>query len=253
MAHYIGIVGAIKEEIAGIKQRMRIEQTLHLDHASLYVGEWEKYSIVLVRTGIGREKARNALATACDRFPMVLILSIGYAGGLDTDLAVGDLVVADRVQLEALATGVRKPIKKFIPNALVNQAMLLSCPEGATLYRGGLLTTDHVVSTPEEKQKLGKDTNTIAVEMETLDLVQEAHERALPFLSVRSITDTATQELVDFSNLVEEDGEVSKLKAGWHVLTHPGDLKNMIELRDHAKKATANLTEFLSQYLKNYK
>jgi adenosylhomocysteine nucleosidase len=84
--------------------------------------------------------------------------------------------------------------------------------------------------------------------METSALAEEAQTRNLSFISVRAITDTADQELIDCSHLVADDGDVSKLKAGWHVLTHPGDLKGMIELGQHAKIATANLTEFLKPY-----
>jgi len=87
--------------------------------------------------------------------------------------------------------------------------------------------------------------------METSALAEEAQARDIPFISVRAITDTADQELIDCSHLVAENGDVSKLKAGWHVLTHPGDLKGMIELGQHAKLATANLTEFLKPYFKS--
>ena len=83
--------------------------------------------------------------------------------------------------------------------------------------------------------------------------MREAEARNIPFLSIRSITDTADQQLLDYAHLVKADGEVSKLKAGWHVLTHPGDLKSLVALRGHAQKATARLTEFLTLYLENYK
>ena len=114
-----------------------------------------------------------------------------------------------------------------------------------------MLTVDHVAATPQQKTKLREKYSAVAVDMETSALAEEAKARNLSFISVRAITDTADQELIDCSYLVEEDGEVSKLKAGWHVLTHPGDLKGMIELGQHAKIATANLTEFLRQYFES--
>lgn len=256
MKHYIGIIGAVKEEIAGIKQRMRIRERHTLEHAALWVGEWQGYSIVLVRSGMGRDRACRALKEVAERYPLVLLLSIGYAGGLDPDLDVGDMVIADTVLDFEPGAGDSEnaALRKFpLSSAMVNQALILSCPADTLMIRGTLVTVDQVVATPKEKQALRERSQASAVDMETSELAREAEDRAIPFLSIRSITDTVSQELMDCSHLVEADGEVSTLKAGWHVLTHPGDLKSMIELRTHAQKATANLTEFLLQFLKNYK
>ncbi len=115
--------------------------------------------------------------------------------------------------------------------------------------RGTLLTVGRVAATPQEKKALREKYSAVAVDMETSALAEEAKSRNLPFASVRAITDTADQELIDCGHLVADDGEVSKLKAGWHVLTHPGDLKSMIDLGKHAKTATANLTEYVSQWI----
>jgi adenosylhomocysteine nucleosidase len=111
------------------------------------------------------------------------------------------------------------------------------------------LTVDRVAATPQEKKQLRDKYSAVAVDMETSALAEVAQERDLAFVSVRAITDRADQELIDCAHLVEENGEVSKMKAGWHVITHPGDLKGMIELGQHAKIATANLTEFLRTYI----
>ncbi|HKI68818.1 MAG TPA: hypothetical protein VKA67_04465 [Verrucomicrobiae bacterium] len=119
----------------------------------------------------------------------------------------------------------------------------------AEARRGTLLTVDEVVATPPAKKALREKFSAVAVDMETSALAEEAQARHLPFASVRAITDKASQELIDCSHLVAEDGDVSKLKAGWHILTHPGDLKGMIDLGKHAKVATANLTEFLKKLM----
>jgi len=119
----------------------------------------------------------------------------------------------------------------------------------AEARRGTWLTVDEVVATPPEKKALREKYSAAVVDMETSALAEEAEAHHLPFASVRAITDTADQELIDCSHLVAEDGDVSKLKAGWHILTHPGDLKGMIDLGKHAKVATANLTVFVSQWI----
>jgi len=229
MTPRIAIIGAIKDEIAGIKKEMQIADTLRWKTGNAFIGRWQGVEIVLVRSGMGARRARRALAEVAERFELKRVYSIGYAGALDPALKVGDVVAADRV-IHA-ATG----------DALPLDAGFASDIPG--ISRGALLTVDEVAATPQAKQFLHEQHGAAAVDMETYALAEEARGRGLHLVSVRAITDTADQELIDCSHLVAEDGDVSKLKAGWHVLTHPGDLKGMIDLGKHAQQATAALTD----------
>jgi adenosylhomocysteine nucleosidase len=236
----IAIIGAIKDEIAGIKQEMQITHTLRWKTGNAFVGEWQGVPIVLVRSGMGRDRARQALVEIAEKWDLKEVISIGYAGALDPSLEVGDLIVADQV-IEVDISRLGEEMKSYSLDKEIFKAM-------AGVSGKILLTVDQVTATPEEKRELRDRYSAVAVDMETSALVAEAQARNLSFISVRAITDTAGQELIDCSHLVAEDGDVSKLKAGWHVITHPGDLKGMIELGQHAKTATANLTEFLKPY-----
>jgi adenosylhomocysteine nucleosidase len=236
----IAIIGAIKDEIAGIKNQMQITHTLRWPTGNAFVGEWQGVPIVLVRSGMGRERARRALVEIAEKWDLKEVISIGYAGALDPSLEVGDLVVADKV-VEVDSSQPDKEKKSYILEKEIFSTL-------TALRRKILLTVDRPAATPEEKKLLREKYSAVAVDMETSALADEAQARNLSFFSVRAITDTADQELIDCAHLVEENGDVSKLKAGWHVITHPGDLKGMIALGQHAKIATTNLTEFLKPY-----
>ena len=236
----IAILGAIKDEIAGIKQEMDITHTLSWKTGNAFVGEWQGVPIVLVRSGMGRDRARQALIEVAEKWDLKEVISIGYAGGLDPSLEVGDLVVADKV-IEMDSSRSDAELRSYsLDKEMFNTTV--------TAQGRVLLTVDRVAATPEAKKQLRDQYSAVAVDMETSALAAEAQARNLSFISIRAITDTANQELIDCSHLVAEDGDVSKLKAGWHVITHPGDLKGMIELGQHAKIATENLTEFLKPY-----
>ena len=239
MGKRIAIIGAIKDEIAGIKQEMRIDDILRWPTGNAFVGEWQGVPIVLVRSGMGCDSAKLALEEIAGKYDLECVISIGYAGALDPALQVGELVVADQVVYDLTS-------KTYSLDEELIGAMLEA-------HRGTLLTVDRVAATPQEKKNLREKYSAVAVDMETSALAEEAEARYLPFASVRAITDTADQELIDCSHLVAEDGDVSKLKAGWHILTHPGDLKGMIDLGQHAKTATANLTAFLRKRMSSRK
>ena len=244
MESIICIIGAVKEEIVEIQRAMIVQETRHTQSGSFWTGTFAGRNVVLARSGMGKACARAALLQICERFAPALVISMGYAGGVAPNLSIGDLVLADKV-FEFVSGGsadwtlkretVEIPIDAF--------------PVDAAVLRGGLLTVDEVICKPEHKSTLGKNYPVLAVEMETSALARLAREKGLPFLSVRAISDTVDHELPDFSSMQDEKGEVSKLKAGWHALTHPAAIKSLLELRENSRNATARLTEFLHDLL----
>ena len=244
MGQLICIIGAVKEEIVAIQKAMIVQETRHTRSGSFWTGTFAGRSVLLVRSGVGKACARDALLQVCERFVPSLVISMGYAGGVVPCLNIGDFIVADKV-LEFVSGGIEDWTRKRETIEIPIERF----PVDDTVLRGGLLTVDEVISKPEHKSALGKNHPVLAVEMETSALARLAREKQLPFLSVRAISDTVDHELPDFSTMQNEKGEVSKLKAGWHVLTHPDSLKSMIELRENSRKATACLTRFLSRFI----
>ncbi|MCH8314272.1 MAG: hypothetical protein IID17_14955 [Nitrospinae bacterium] len=245
----ICILGAVKQEIAGIKGRMKIELRLKLGAADVFCGTWEGKDIVLVRTGIGRIRAGGALAQVLEKYSLSMVISLGYAGGTHPDLKPGDLLVANQ-----FLTGPKDgepPEEIPITSCLAGQAGKVPPSDKYSVHKGGLLTMDRVVNKPEDKKSLGENYGAMAIDMETSVLAQMAAVRNLPFLSIRSITDTVDQQLIDVSPFMAKDGQISIRKAGWYVLTHPGTIGTFMSLNGIAHKATKNITEFLMAFLKS--
>src|SRR5258708_7582443 len=95
-------------------------------------------------TGIGRENAERTLHRALKRVPYQLVLSCGFAGGLNPYLTVGTVVFSTD------------------EDAGLTPALLAAgaCP---VRFHSG----DRVATTVEEKQALWKATGADAVEMES--------------------------------------------------------------------------------------
>ncbi len=244
MENIICILGAVKEEIAGIKRQMTVTGQSKLGKTDVWTGVWEGKSLVLVRTGVGKKRAREALSRVLETHAPAMIVSLGYAGGTHPSLKVGDLLIADQV-----VTGSDEPLAT--DTDLADRAADLPAPKNCSVHKGILLTMETVISQPEVKQKLGKHYGCLALDMETSVLAQLAKERDIPFVSFRSVTDAVDQELLDVSPFMEKDGEVNKLKAGWYVLTHPGSIKTFKNLKQIADHATRNLTHILTTFLRS--
>ena len=244
MKDCIAIVGAVKEEIAGIKQAMNISDHVRLGKSSAWPGKWVKQNIVLVRSGVGRQRAEDATLQVIDHFKPGCLISIGYAGAVQPELNVGDLVIADTI-IEENEKGEYAPDSTWL-----NRAKEISCSNGVKTIVGGLLTVDNVIHDCPSKQELGEKFNVQAVEMETSAIAKVAEEKGVPLLSLRVISDRLDQELLDSSSFLGSDGEISTLKAGWYVLTHPGSIKSALSLRTQTQIATQSITRFVSDLLR---
>jgi adenosylhomocysteine nucleosidase len=247
MEKVICIIGAVKEEVASIKRAMTIRETWHTRASSFWAGTFAGREVVLVRSGMGKIRASEAFLHVCERFAPSLILSMGYAGAVTPELKIGDLIVADKIlEFTGDRVGADWTIKQETRAIPINPFPIDKRLEGE-FVRGGLLTVDEVICEPERKRALGKLYPVQAVEMETSALAKLAQEMKIPFLSLRSISDTVDCELPDFSSMKNKEGEVSKLKAGWHAITHPDKIISLVELRKKTQKATARLTHAIAQ------
>jgi adenosylhomocysteine nucleosidase len=239
----IAIFGAVKEEISGIKQSMNISDHVRLGKTSAWPGKWGKQSIVLVRSGVGRERAEDATLQVIDHFQPRALISIGYAGAVQPELNVGDLVIPDTI-IEEKGKGEYSPDSDWL-----NRAKNVPCRDGFKAVLGGLLTVDNVIHDSVSKKELGKSYSVQAVEMETSAIAKVAEAKDVPLLSLRVISDRLDQEILDSSSFLGSDGEISTLKAGWYVLTHPSSFKNALSLRTQTQIATQVMTRFLSDLL----
>ena len=248
MKETIAILGAVTEEIAGIKREINISDRVRLDKSEAWFGKYQGRNIVLVRTGVGRKRAQNATQQVIDKFNPEVIISMGYAGALTEGLNVGDMFVASTIlSPESDSNSFEMDDPKNLK--WLELAKKTPPPENVKLKIGRLITVDMVVHTPKAKKELGSRFRAEAVEMETLEIALLTRVNKIAFISIRGISDAVNHELIDCSSFLGSDGELSKLRAGWYVLTHPKSLKNAFSLRSNTQIATQNLTDFISRLI----
>ena len=250
MDRQILILGALREEINQIRRRMTVKGQFKAGHADVWSGNWEGANIVLARTGMGKNCALSAFDEILKTVRPSLVLSIGYAGGLGFKLKIGDLVIADSI-IELSSNN------SYVNKHAVSQQQLvllekLDLPKNILIHRGTLITVNQVICDSVVKKELGSRYNALAVDMETSALIAHATKKKIPFISIRSISDTVEQSLVDMSSFISDDGEVSKLKAGWYIATHPNMVKKFISFRDQSQKATSNMTEYTGVFVRSF-
>ena len=90
----IGIIGAMEEEVAALKEDMEIEETITRASMEFCRGILCGKDVVVVRSGIGKVNAAICTQILIDCFHVNLLINTGVAGSLDAQIDIGDMVIS---------------------------------------------------------------------------------------------------------------------------------------------------------------
>ena len=143
-------------------------------------GTLDDHCVVLMQSGPGRPNAARATEALIDGHRPKLVISAGFAGGLDVRLHRGDIVWVDGLVDEAGEQ--YETERRRLPAALA---------EAKDCFVGRLLTVDRIIRLPDEKLALGRQYAALACDMESIAVAEVCRRREVPFLAVRVINDAA--------------------------------------------------------------
>ncbi|MBI5183130.1 MAG: 5'-methylthioadenosine/S-adenosylhomocysteine nucleosidase [Nitrospinae bacterium] len=251
---YTCIIGAVREEIVGIKRGMRIEQRIRSRGIKVFKGRFKEKDMLLVRSGVGEVRAEESVRLMVDEFPVGSIISLGYAGAVREGIGIGDIILCDRVIRDRgmWGLGVRRGLfsEEYLPNTdLFKKALDVLQKDNIDFHQGAILTVDRIISSPEMKRWIGETYPVIGVEMETAGLARVATMMGIPFLSIRAISDTVDDNVISFSSFLSKSGRILRAKAGIYMLRHPWSLRDFMELKIKSRRATLPLTRFIYRFM----
>ncbi len=203
---YLAVMTAMEPEASLVRKRLRQRQRERLEVGLLWHGRIGDHRAVLLRCGMGEERAVTALQWIVAHYPLWGILSVGFAGGLQPDLATGDVVLADRIEAwppQTVSVGAC-----VTPNARL-ASLAATAAKRARLPRrhGSLLSHKLLVPSAGEKRLLGRQSGALAVDMESYGIGGFAATHHLPFMSLRAILDPYDMELnLPMDGLTTPDG-----------------------------------------------
>ena len=88
----IGIVIALPTEWGYFKRAFDVHHEHRLGGRRHYTGRFAQVPIAVVLSGVGMQNAKDAVRFLCETHQISALLSIGYAGALDTELKRGDII-----------------------------------------------------------------------------------------------------------------------------------------------------------------
>ncbi len=196
--------------------------------------------MLIVTGGIGPRRARQTVKAFTD-MPLSAVLSIGCAGALIPGLTAGQLVLAPALRMDT-----EKPEGQLdtfgVDSCLLGAARDAAQRAGVETIEGGIVTSPRVLLTRQEKEKRGRETNCIAVEMESGVHAAFAVERTLPFLVLRVILDSVDMAIPPMKGVTTAEGKIRLSKAMAHIATHPQHLPFFIRLQQCRKRTAETIS-----------
>jgi len=232
----VGLICALPQEHAHLLTAMSASATREMAGVDFSIGELDGHRVVLSRAGMGKVNAALVATLLADRFACRAIAFSGVAGGLDPELQIGDVVIADRtIQHDAgviEAAGLQNYQAGHVPfinptaefGYATDPALLGRVRghlDGFTLARlsrsagggdrppriayGTVLTGDQYLHCAVTRDRLHADLGGHAVEMEGAAVSQVCQSFGIPWLVIRALSDLAgAQSRFDFSAFVDE-------------------------------------------------
>lgn len=214
----MGIIGAMESEVQNLVARME-GVTYHEKAGRRFaVGTLAGKEAVVVQSGIGKVAAAITAQMLIDGFGVDALLNTGMAGGLDSRLAVKDLVIATAAlqhDFDITAFGHargfmygeddQKPtlfVADEVLCAKAREAAARVLPEDSKAIDGVVASGDIFVDDSALKAQLRDGFGAAAAEMEGAAIAQTAVANGVPFVIIRTISDLAEHQAnVSFDEL----------------------------------------------------
>jgi adenosylhomocysteine nucleosidase len=193
-------------------------------------------------TGIGRRNAETSVRDFLAAGSPELVLTCGFAGGLNPDLKPGEVVFE-------VANAPLSPPGGERVSARTGEG-LVSKLSAAGAKSAKFFCADRIATTVAEKKKLRGETGADVVEMESAAVHAVCRERGISCATVRVISDTANGDLpLDFNVLSKPDQSLDYGKLFLAIAKSPGKLGALMRLQKQTRLAAERLAEVLARIL----
>lgn len=232
----IGLICAIPQERVDLKAALDEDQTTRIGGLDFDRGLLDGHPVVLAEAGIGKVNTAMVTTLLAAHFEVDVLAFSGVAGGIDPDLSIGDLVIAERAiqhdcgvieesgfeayqaghvpffnPTERLGYDVDPDMLSEVRTSLADLSFPPLAAEAggsgkeATIAYGTILAGDQYIHSETTRVRLQQQFQAKAVAMEGGAMAQVAERFDLPWLEIRALSDLAgASSRFDFARFVDE-------------------------------------------------
>lgn len=229
----IGIISAMDIELEMIKENMAVDQIDTIAQRIFYKGTFKKMPCVCAKAGIGKVNAALTVEILIMKYNVDAVIFTGVAGGINPELAIGDIVISQSVVHHDYAHLGPEKLTPYDTLGYEADSFLLAIalraaedaefdevPEGICketghmpqVVKGKIVTGDQFIASEEKRQWLEQTFNADCVEMEGAAVAQVCAINEIPFVIIRCLSDLANERAdIDFEAFVQYAAKNSSL------------------------------------------
>lgn len=199
----IGIIGAMEEEVAALKEEMEIEEIVEMASMTFCKGVLCGKEVIVVRSGVGKVNAAVCAQILAGNFKVDTLINTGIAGSLNAKIDIGDMVIStDAVHHDMDASAFGDPVGQ-VPRMdtftfaaderigkLAKEVNEEVNPEIKT-FMGRIATGDQFVASQSVKNRIVDQFQALCAEMEGVGIAHAAYLNKIPYVIIRAISDKA--------------------------------------------------------------
>ena len=211
-----GIIVAMQEELDAILNIMKNIKEKEIYGLDFKIGQIEKKEVVVVKCGVGKVNAARVTQILIDTFNVKCVINVGAAGALNPFLNIGDIVIGEKLiqhDFDITAFDHDKGYITGVGDYIYSDSELIEKFENAAnnlkgkdykIKKGIIATGDIFCTDIEMKNKIFSKFDADCVEMEGAAIAQVCYLDKIPFIVIRSISDSPNgNNEIDFDKFVE--------------------------------------------------
>lgn len=215
----IGVMGAMREEVEPLLKFFKDYEIVKFGGNNFYRAIYKNSTVIIAYSRIGKVHASITATTMILKFNCEKIIFSGVAGGIDSTLKVGDLLIASKLCQHDVDISAFGHALGFIPegklfyeaDSSLNRVAFECARElELDLKEGAVASGDIFVASKDAKERIKKEFNVMAVEMEGASVACVCDNFNIPFCIFRTISDSADLEAsVSFDEFLETSAKIS--------------------------------------------
>lgn len=196
----IGILCASDTELEPFFKYLQPPEIFEKAMLKFYAGHIMKIEAIALYSGVCKVNAAIAAQLLIDHFNVDGIINAGTAGGIDEKIQILDTVVSDRVAYHDVSEDILTEFHPWLKEncfrsgrELYSAAKKYSGSSDYPVIFGTMVTGEQFIE-DEKRTEISRKYSPLSVDMETAAVAHVCYVNSIPFLSVRTITDTADRK-----------------------------------------------------------
>ena len=199
----LAVMGAMEEEIEPLLEYFEDVKVTEFAKNKYYEVNYNGLDIVIAYSKIGKVFASLTASTLIEKFGCDTLLFSGVAGGINPELQIGDLIIANKLcQHDLDITAFGHP-HGYVPGGniyvetskeLNDVAKAVAKEKNLKVIEGTIATGDQFVHSQERKNFIESTFKADALEMEGASVAVVCDALNVPFFILRAISDTADMD-----------------------------------------------------------